>query len=217
MEIRQISKKDFNAAIQFAISGMHFDWYLEQKQLRNLYGRYFWFAEVTKATQIIAAYEKEKFLGVLLARMDREKPAYRSIWCSLYTKVFEFIQNVFFQESVGAYEICTKEMLREYRKTVHPDGEIVFLAADPNAKGKGIGTALLAELERREKGKNIYLFTDNACTYQFYEHRGFTRAVEKDIIVTVKTKNIPLKCFLFCKTTAGGKNEHSACEIDNRI
>lgn len=207
MEIRQIDKKDYHMAIQFAISGMHFDWYLNHKMARNLYGRYFWYAEVTKATQIIAAYEKEQFLGVLLARMNGEKPAYRSVWCSLYAKVFELIQNAFFQESAGAYETCTKEMLREYKKTVRPDGEIVFLAADPNAKIKGIGTALLAELERREKGKIIYLYTDNACTYQFYEHRGFTQAAEKDIIVRVKTKNVPLKCFLFSKTTAGGSEE----------
>lgn len=91
-------------------------------------------------------------------------------------------------------------MLAKYKEDNDPDGEIVFLAADSDAKIKGIGTALLSELEQREKGKTIYLYTDNACTYQFYEHRGFTQSVEKDIIVDMGTKRVPLKCFLFSKT-----------------
>lgn len=38
---------------------------------------------------------------------------------------------------------------------------------------------LLRELEEREKGKKVFLYTDSACTYQFYEHRGFELAQEK--------------------------------------
>ncbi len=57
-------------------------------------------------------------------------------------------------------------------KSHKPDGEILFLAADPECGVKGIGTALLKALEEKEKGKTMYLFTDDGCTYQFYEHRG---------------------------------------------
>lgn len=41
LEIRKLVKKDHKRAIQFAIEGMHFDWYVENKFLLNLYGRYF--------------------------------------------------------------------------------------------------------------------------------------------------------------------------------
>ncbi|MCI1135489.1 GNAT family N-acetyltransferase [Enterococcus gallinarum] len=44
---------------------------------------------------------------------------------------------------------------------------------------KGLGTRLLNELQKRVQGKEIYLFTDSACTYQFYEKRGFQRQKEK--------------------------------------
>lgn len=203
MELKEIRKQDFNKAIQFAITGMHFEWYLDNKILLNLYGRYFWYMEMTKATQIIAAYEKDNFVGVLLAQMKHEKPAYKSFWKSLYVRIIEFVQNSFFAASAGEYEKCTKEMLEEYRKNNNPDGEIVFLAADLESEIKGIGTALLSELEQREMGKKIYLYTDNACTYQFYEHRGFERAVEKDIIIDMGTKQVPLKCFLFSKVIGG--------------
>ena len=86
---------------------------------------------------------------------------------------------------------ANKEMLELYTLKYSPDGEIRFLAADPDAKVRGIGTMLLNELEQREKGKEIYLFTDNQCTYQFYEHRGFERINEKDIAVSYTHLTLP--------------------------
>ena len=48
-------------------------------------------------------------------------------------------------------------MLAEFEETNSPDGEMNFLAVDPKLNGKGIGTVLLNELSKREKGKLIYL------------------------------------------------------------
>lgn len=90
-------------------------------------------------------------------------------------------------------------MLEEYQDSHQPDGEIIFLAADPAAKIKGVGTALLRELERREAGKTVFLHTDNACTYQFYEHRDFECVVEKDIVLDMGKRMVPLTCFIFSK------------------
>ena len=33
---------------------MHFEWYLDNKVLLNLYGRYFWYQEMERATQVTA-------------------------------------------------------------------------------------------------------------------------------------------------------------------
>ncbi len=46
---------------------MHFDWYTKNKLLLNLYGRYFWYLELNRATQIIALYADDELAGVLLA------------------------------------------------------------------------------------------------------------------------------------------------------
>ena len=73
------------------------------------------------------------------------------------------------------------------------------MAADPDAKIKGIGTMLLNELTAIEKGKTVYLYTDNACTYQFYEHRGFERVGEKDVELDLGNKKVPLTCLLYSK------------------
>lgn len=84
-------------------------------------------------------------------------------------------------------------------KSNTPDGEIIFLAADPDCKVKGIGTALLNALEQKEKGKLLYLYTDDGCTYQFYEHRGFERVEEKEIVLEMPKGKVPLKCFVYSK------------------
>ena len=73
IEIKDIRKKDHKKAIQFAIKGMHFDWYLDNKFLLNAYGRYFWYLEINRATQILAAYADGEFAGVLLAEIKAKK------------------------------------------------------------------------------------------------------------------------------------------------
>ena len=199
IEIKDIRKKDHKKAIQFAIKGMHFDWYLDNKFLLNAYGRYFWYLEINRATQILAAYADGEFVGVLLAEVKSEEKKYQSFLQKIYIKIVDVMQRTFFKGGADLYEDTTKELLAHYLKSNMPDGEILFLAADPDCKIKGIGTALLNALEEKEKGKTLYLYTDDACTYQFYEHRGFERAEEKEIILKMPKGRVPLKCFVYSK------------------
>lgn len=199
IEIRGLQKKDYKKAIQFAITGMRFDWYLNNKFLLNVYGRYFWYLELNRATQIFAAYVNGKFAGVLLAEIKGEKRKQQSAMGKLYVGLVGMIQRRLFKGGAGLYEETTQKQLAHYLKSHTPDGEILFLAADPDCKTKGIGTALLHALEAREKGKTFYLYTDDACTYQFYERRGFERAEEKKIVLEMPKGKVPLRCFLYSK------------------
>lgn len=199
IEIKDIQKKDYEKAIQFAIKGMHFDWYLNNQFFLNAYGRYFWYLEINRATQIFAAYADSKFVGVLLAEIKGEEKKQQSFYQKFYVKFVDVIQRTFFRSGAGLYENTTKEQLAHYLKSNTPDGEIIFLAIDPDCKIKGIGTALLNALEEKEKGKILYLYTDDACTYQFYEHRGFEKVEEKEIVLEMPKGKIPLKCFMYSK------------------
>lgn len=201
LEIGELKKEDYHKAIKFAIKGMHFDWYMDSPFLLNLYGRYFWYLEMTRATQIIAAYADGQFAGVLLAEMKGGEKQYRSFWKSVYVNVFDFLQNLLVKGGVGVYDQANKELFEKYCETNAPDGEIIFLAANPELKIKGVGSFLLAEFERREKGKKVYLFTDNACTYQFYERRGFQRTGEKEVVLKIGNKKVNLQCLLYSKIT----------------
>ncbi len=201
LEIRNLRKEDYKKAINFAITGMHFNWYMESRFLLNLYGRYFWYLEMTRATQVIAAYADDELAGVLLAEINGENRKYRSFWKSLYAKAFDILQNIFARGGVDVYDEANREMFLQYCKSNKPDGEIIFLAANPEIKIKGIGSLLLDEFERREKGKKIYLFTDNACTYQFYEHRGFERVGQRDVVLNIGKRKVDLQCLLYSKIT----------------
>ena len=200
IKITDIRKKDYEKAIQFAIKGMHFDWYLDSDFLLNAYGRYFWYLEINRATQILAAYVDNKFVGVLLAEMYAEKKKQNSFFQKVYVKFVDVIRKTFFKDGAGLYEETTKVQLKKYLQNHKPDGEIIFLAATPDCKIKGVGTALLNALEEREQGKTIYLHTDDACTYQFYEHRGFVRKEETDIVLEMPKGKVLLKCFIYSKT-----------------
>ena len=43
LQIKPLKKQDYSKAIQFAIRGMNFDRYMENKTVLDLYGRYFWY------------------------------------------------------------------------------------------------------------------------------------------------------------------------------
>ncbi len=200
MTIESLRKKDYDKVISYAIEGMHLDWYMSSPFVLKAYGRYFLYMELNKASQILAAYEGEKLMGVLFAQMYGEQPVCYSPFKAFYVKMFDVLQHLFAGKAVGEYDEANQGMLRSYMKSSKPDGELIFFAADPASKGKGVGTLLLNELEQREKGKTIYLFTDSACTYQFYEHRGFERSREKAIRLKLDKKEVDLVCYLYSKT-----------------
>lgn len=203
LQIKPLKKQDSSKPIQFAIKGMNFDRYMENKTLLGLYGRYFWYMEMSRASQVIAAYCGDELAGVLLAKMKGEPKAHTSFWESLYVRIFGFVQHRFAKDSVGPYDAANEDMLKNLAAEQELDGEICFLAANPDLKIKGVGSLLLSELEKREPGKRIYLFTDSNCTYQFYEHRGFERAREKKVTLGLAEKgDVGISCYLYSKVIA---------------
>lgn len=199
IEIKELRKRDYKKARQFAIQGMHLYWYVSDKIRLNLYARYFLDMELSCATRAYGAYIDGEFVGILLANMKGESKKYRSIWRTAYIRFFDWLQHFAAGEGVETYDKANQEMLRAFCENNTPDGEIVFLAANPDSKVRGIGTALLSALEKDESGKIVYLYTDNACTYQFYEHRGFNRVGEQQIELNLEKKKVPLTCFLYAK------------------
>lgn len=199
IKMKALEHKDFNKVIDFAVKGMHFDRYIDNKLALRLYGRYFLYLELERATQVLAAYIGNRLAGIIMADMKHEPKLYSSAWRRLYVKVVKLIMKSAIKGGPDTYDAANKTMFHDFTKRVVPDGEICFLAADPNVHGKGIGTKLLDELSRREKGKHIYLYTDDNCTYQFYEHKGFERSEEKKIKMELGGRPVPLTCLLYSK------------------
>ena len=174
IQITNIKKKDYKKAIQFAKTGMHFDLYLDNKFLLYLYGNYFWYDELNRATQVIAAYVGEELAGVLLADIKGEKKSYRSFGKTMYIQIFNLLQKLFYKGGAGVYDTTNQVLFREYRKCHCPDGQIVFLAANPAFQQKGIGSKLLEELERREKENRSTYIPMMLVPTNFMNAEGFS-------------------------------------------
>lgn len=142
MEFKTLKKKDYKKAIQYAVVGMHFNWYMNNPSLLKLYGRYFLYMELNRATQVIAAYEGDELAGVLLAEMYGEKPCCKSIGKQIYAGVFHWLQHIFVKGGVDCYDKANENMRNEYLQNHTPDGELIFLAANPRIKRKGTGSLL---------------------------------------------------------------------------
>lgn len=199
VKIKQLRKKDFNTARKFAIKGMHLHWYTSNNLELYLYSKYFWHLEISRATKALGAYIDDKLVGVLLVDINNQPKVFNSIFSLIFVKIASFIINLGYKEASSTYDNANMKMLDEFRKNNKVDGELNFFAVDPDIKGKGIGSLLLNELEKQEKNKLIYLYTDTGSTYEFYLHRGFTMAGSKDVVLEINNKEVPLTCFLFSK------------------
>ena len=195
IQIKELRESDYEKAIDFTLIGMHFDAFFEKgSKLARDYAESFWYDELAKSNEIIAAYDENgEFAGVLLAEIyGKEKLKNQNIpRANLQDESADSDIAKFDRE----YEKANNEMLVDYRKNNEIDGELCLFAVDPNRKGQGIGSILLAEFEARAKGKNIFLYTDSNCTYQFYEKRGFERVGERDI----NLGDAQLSCYLYHK------------------
>jgi len=199
IEIRDLDSKDYEIARQFAIEGMDIRRYSNVAYEIYLYSKYFFYYELLKATQILAAYDEDKLVGVLFVEIKGEPPKVNSWWYKGIVKSISFLMQFMFSGQGSLYEETNQEMFAEYTKTNKPDGELAFFAVDPTLQGKGIGTLLLQELEKREKGKEIYLYTDSGCNVEFYNHRNFVKEQVRDITMVFHDNVTPLTCYLFSK------------------
>jgi len=199
IQIRELDSKDYDTARQFAIDGMDIRRYSDIPYEIYLYSKFFFYMELIKSTQILAAYEDDKLIGVLMVEMKGEPVKVNSLWYSTIVKSLGFMMKFMFNGQSNLYNETNEIMYNEYRKTNEPDGELSFFAVDPKLQGKGIGTKMLKELEKIEKGKKIYLFTDSGCNYQFYDHKNFKKEQVKDIEMIIRNKVIPLTCYLYSK------------------
>lgn len=197
--VRRVDKQDYNKAAEFAAVGMHLDKFVRQKFVLRLYSRSFWYEELLRSTCTYGAYCGGEFKGALLAAMDGEDTVYHGIKGKLYV----WICRLFAGEEGAAYDNANKEMLDRLKRTTVPDGEITFLAADPEKPVKGVGTALLSAFERDHPGKTVYVYTDDTCSYGFYDRRGFVRASETVLPESDGKTDFSLRCFLYYKKIAG--------------
>lgn len=206
LELKPFDPADYAKAIDCADKGMRFDLFFKNAFLRKFYVAYFLYGSLIGASAVLAAYQGKDFKGVLIARMKGKAP-YGGVplRCRFFVKFIAQLEKLGILGRPAPYVKANDALLEKFNSEYAADGEILFLVSDIKQKVRGVGTFLLREFERREKGKRVYLFTDDSCTYQFYERRGFERAAERKAVLGSSGRQVALNCFLYSKVCGARK------------
>lgn len=199
IRIMKLKKANFEDVRQFAIDGMHLDWYVNNKLELYLYSQYFIYTELARATHAYGAYIGNNLVGVLLANMHGQPKTYHFPIRKWLLKLIGQGIALLYGKTAGQYDTANQKMLTAYLNEHQPDGELNLFAVKPNIIGRGIGTRLLNQLSKDEAGKQIYLYTDSGSTYQFYFHRGFEMSGKTQLTLERGNQKVPLTCYVLHK------------------
>lgn len=107
----------------------------------------------------------------------------------LKKKFYTFVKNRLYKSK----KIKNLEALHEYENNydympqdmkIKFDGEVSMIIIDSSLRGKGIGKKLLSdvfELAKKDNLKNLYIYTDDSCSYYIYETLGCKRIYETTV------------------------------------
>ncbi|MFD1418479.1 GNAT family N-acetyltransferase [Companilactobacillus keshanensis] len=165
----------------------------------KLYAEYFVHDAWINSTVAIAAYEDDQLCGVIMVRFNDEVLLNQNILDKIYVDAFQGVIGMVFDRNSYTYEQINHAMLKELQSKINLDGEITLFAVDPERKGQGIGSKLLKFLEQQFSGKQVYLFTDSNCSYQFYQHRNFAQFDARRMLEPGRKSDQKMTCFLFNK------------------
>lgn len=195
---KELQRRDFDIATKFALTGMHLDRYASGLALK-LYAKDVFCEALARCTLPLAAYDGNRLTGFLLAAFEGEAHPYARSAQARFHRMFTALSKLVpYAAAEEPYDRANEEMREEL--PFEPDGEIVLFAADPACQGRGIGTKLLDELSRLRPGKRVFLYTDDACTYRFYESRGFDRMGKRRVELPLPQGNLSMESFLYAKT-----------------
>lgn len=198
--IKELCSKDFPRAMQYCSEALQFKECI-RASLLDLYTKSFWYEETTDASLFLGAYAEDELLGILIASFKDEEKPYHT-WLNRIRKAvlgcFFFIAD----STSRRYERANKRLLkrfREKRDRKSVDGRICLFVVSPQAQGKGVGSRLMDELRRKYKDAYVYLFTDNLCTFGYYDTHGFTREAATSFSYRLSGHTKRMDCFLYTK------------------
>ena len=194
IEIKKIRHRDYKVAIEIIIKELHLDLFIKNKLLQKIYGRYYWYLYMNKATSAYGAFSKTRFMGLLLIEMQNEFTIHDSLFENIYLKIFGFIKKLFLK-NLKLIEKTNIELLKDYLEYSNTDGQILFFGIINTNHYKKVREVLFNELKEDEYNKNIYLYADDYSLSNF-EEVNFKKIKEKKIKINTINNEITFNCYL---------------------
>lgn len=195
LKIAALRYQDLPQARRFALEGMHFNRYTQNKGALYLYSQYALCSELAHSTLALGAYRDNQLVGFLCARCPNQTHLPLPPLQQGLVTIGRRLENLGLS---GRYQQVNHQLLMQFPAAAQAT-ELTYFAVAPHCTGQGVGSRLLKTLEQLISGQSLYLFTDSECDYAFYFKKGFKISGRQDIPLAPQKSQAQLTCFLLYK------------------
>lgn len=201
---REYQKSDGDFIKKLIDESFHLGSYVGDKSVLASWLNVYLYSCLAEQTFTCVAENDGEILGVIMGKAQGDykfarhlKPAIALSYHTLAMGIKGKIRQVDSGDNRRMHKIYSQLIQESGEKF---DGVLTLFAVSKDSQGLGIGKELLRRLliyEKNHGATNIYLHTDSACNYGFYESRGFVRLGAKEVAFTGVNAQKKLDVFLY--------------------
>lgn len=179
-KFKSLREEDIEKIIEYTVKGMNYDTYFKTHEEAMRYGKFYVYRDIKRSSNYLALYDGDEFLGVLFYNVLKDpkltlNSRQQAFYDAYYKKTSEEYPDDFFIYPNAIKEMMIKNNLSSY------DLELTLFVVDQSRTHEGIGSFIYDKFVNMFKGKKAYVFTDEYCTYGFYERKGYKRIDKKHV------------------------------------
>ncbi|MFW5893225.1 MAG: GNAT family N-acetyltransferase [Bacillota bacterium] len=203
---REYSKKDRKDFIRLLGMIWGYESYSDDPLVRDHLVKLDAYASLYSKAHSDLAVKDGKLVGVLFSRPKgkwRRPGQWRHAWTFTMHYLWLLTHSKDSRRSIKnlrrmlrAYSNLTKGKRRQLRN------EVTLFMVHPDHRGQGIGVSLIKRYETfllKRNEHTYHLFTDDTCTYGFYDHHGFQKAASTTMDEIHKDGEAELNVMLYTK------------------
>ncbi|EJR57760.1 hypothetical protein IIM_00142 [Bacillus cereus VD107] len=188
VKYRSLVKEDYEPIKHLIGEAFGFNQFITDKKFLNSLLNFYLQSCILGSSFSKVAEKDNKIIGVILGDSEKDKnrlKRFHNTFSFAYNTLKLFMTNKENREFLKAFikvQKTYKELIKG--KEDHFQGCIQLFIVSEKSRGLGVGKTLMNELFQymtKEDVTSLYLYTDNACNYGFYDKQNFKRVQEKAI------------------------------------
>ncbi|MCW9133724.1 GNAT family N-acetyltransferase [Bacillus paramycoides] len=188
VKYRSLVKEDYEPIKHLIGEAFGFNQFITDKKFLNSLLSFYLQSCILGSSFSKVAEKDNKIIGVILGDSEKDKnrlKKFHNTFSFAYNTLKLFMTNKENREFLKAFikvQKTYKELIKG--KEDHFQGCIQLFIVSEESRGLGVGKNLMNALFQymtKEDVTSLYLYTDNACNYGFYDKQNFKRVKEKAI------------------------------------